>query len=175
MPEGAERETNVGYLRGILVTLLTVLEEKVSKSHTDVAKYGATLPARLFTIVLEAGRADASALPLASDARVLQDIGRLTTVLVRTLSVEKQRDLNSSLATAFLAADGPLNPAPPHRKGSLPRRCLSLDPCDLQKRQPAPSRAQRASALAPPCKGLPPDGTRDLRQRLVLPRAQQSH
>lgn len=101
-----ERESNVGYARGLLITVLTVLEEKVQKGHSDVPRYGVTLCPRIFSLVLSASlrAADdpAAQAPVASDDRVIRDAGRLVTLLTRSLTVDKQAELAGWLYSTFL-------------------------------------------------------------------------
>lgn len=100
-----EWEANVGYVRGLLVTVLTVLEEKTTKGHTDVPRYGVILCPRLFSLILSAATRDVeqdAQPPVAADPRVVRDIGRLLTLLVRGLNVEKQAELTTWMYSAFL-------------------------------------------------------------------------
>lgn len=103
-----ERSSNVGYARGILITLLTLLEEKVAKSHTDIPRYGSTVSPRLLALVLSAalrsedGRAQP---PVACDPSIIRDISRLLTLLTRSLKTERQQELITWLEAAFLRGD----------------------------------------------------------------------
>lgn len=105
-----EHEGNVGYVRGLLVTVLTVLEEKTRSKHADVARYGVTLPPRLFSLVLSGaaraadgnGNGDTPP-PVATDERVIRDIGRLLTVLVRALGADKQAELAQWMYSVLLS------------------------------------------------------------------------
>lgn len=104
-----ERDGNVGYVRGLLTTVLTVLEEKVHdvSSANELARYGATLPSRLFSLVLTGAmrvKADEEP-PVATDEKVIRDVGRLLTVLVRTLAVDKQTELAHWMYGALLNGD----------------------------------------------------------------------
>lgn len=100
-----ERDGNVGYARGLLVTVLTVLDEKVKDAKDQVARYGATLPPRLFSLVLSGAMRvrEGEEPPVTTDERVIADIGRLLTVLVRTLGVDKQAELAQWMYGALLS------------------------------------------------------------------------
>ncbi|CAO1622601.1 unnamed protein product [Parajaminaea phylloscopi] len=108
----AEREANVGYARGLLVTLLTILQEKTARAHADVSRYGIILPPRLFALILAAALRSGhnGPLPVAVDPRVVNDIGRLLSLLVRSLNSDKQTELASWLNAAFVEGKigGPL-------------------------------------------------------------------
>lgn len=113
-----DRELNVGYARGLLVTMLTVLEEKVSKSHKDVPGYGVSLPPRLFALVLAAAlrhEGDKELSSVAADPRIIRDLGRLLTLLVRTVDVGEQKKLALWLNAAFCEGkiEGPLQDSYP--------------------------------------------------------------
>ncbi|CAO1627900.1 unnamed protein product [Jaminaea pallidilutea] len=103
-----ESEANIGYARGLMVTILTVLEEKARKKHTDIPKYGVTLCPRIFALVLSAALhapLPATQPPIATDVQLLRDAGRLVTLLVRNLIDDRQIDLAQWLHAAFLQGD----------------------------------------------------------------------
>jgi DNA repair/transcription protein MET18/MMS19 len=112
----AEREANVGYVRGLLVTLQTLLEDKASERHTDLPRYAVSLPPRLLSLVFAAAvrsSAGAAAVPVAADPRVVADVGSAVTTLVRMLEPAKQQSLVAWLYPLIEAGQqGPLSLGP---------------------------------------------------------------
>ncbi|CAO1628141.1 unnamed protein product [Sympodiomycopsis kandeliae] len=100
----AEKEANVGYFRGLLVTILTVLEEKIAKGDKldVIVGQGIAIPLRLFSLVLSSTGGDTAESSVSTDEKVIRDVGRLMTVVVRLLDVEKQTELAQWMYAVFL-------------------------------------------------------------------------
>lgn len=102
------RQVNAGYARGLINTLLVVLEEKVDRKDKDVGRYG-SLATNLIGICVSASLRPKAKWSVATDSRVMRDLGALVTLLVRCLDDSRQREMSSILFAAIVQKDlGPL-------------------------------------------------------------------
>lgn len=119
-----ELEANIGYARGVINTLSTVLQVKMQAKHRDTGRYGVTIVPRLLGIVLEASLRPGSSKRVASDRRVIKELGSLITLLVQCLDTHKQQDLARPIYAAL--SSGNLRPL--SEGSSALRRLLELEP-----------------------------------------------
>ncbi|KAN0059920.1 hypothetical protein ACQY0O_007892 [Thecaphora frezii] len=125
-------EANIGYARGLLLTLQTLLDEKKQRGHRDLAKYGQTLPPRLAVLVLSGLEAMADTriapslrrLGIGANAHVIADGARLLGTLVKALDAAKQRELLVVLNKTFAEGAVPTPLDSNNGDGSLPQQGL---------------------------------------------------
>lgn len=117
----ALQEANVGYARGLIHTLQTMVDSKRLNGHRDLAKYAKTLPSRLVRLTLsglETAGQRADELGIATHPAVVADTAALLGTFVKLLDVNRQRELLCSLNKTFVcgqatfveegsSADGP--------------------------------------------------------------------
>ncbi|EST09581.1 RNAPII transcription regulator C-terminal [Kalmanozyma brasiliensis GHG001] len=100
----ALQEANVGYARGLILTLQTMVDLKRQNGHRDLVKYAQTLPSRLVGLTLsglgtgEGGRE----VSIAARPAVVADTAALLGTFVKLLDVNRQKDLLASLNTTFV-------------------------------------------------------------------------
>ncbi|UZJ54019.1 hypothetical protein CBS101457_003339 [Exobasidium rhododendri] len=100
-----ERESNIGYARGIVNTIRIVLEEKMKRKDRDTARYGSLIPRLIGNVVEASLRSTKDRLAVAVDRFVIQDIGSLVTLLTRCLDVTKQREMSLGLYSFLMNGD----------------------------------------------------------------------
>lgn len=100
---------NIGYARGLILTLQTLVDEKKRLGHRDLVKYGQTLPPRLVRLVLDGIEAGSKSQPLgiAANAQVIADCAGLLGTLAKTLDASKQSDLITVLNKTFCNGAAP--------------------------------------------------------------------
>ncbi|EPQ29765.1 uncharacterized protein PFL1_02438 [Pseudozyma flocculosa PF-1] len=113
----ALEEANLGYARGLILTLQTLLDEKKRRGHRDLAKYGQALPPRLVVLALSGLEAAAEAdvesssprrLGIGAHAQIIADSARLLGTLVKALDTAKQRELLVILNKTFSGGAKPI-------------------------------------------------------------------
>ncbi|KAK4050301.1 hypothetical protein OIV83_003622 [Microbotryomycetes sp. JL201] len=98
------------YGHHLLRTLLVVLKIKVEEGHEDVAKYVDKFLSRLLAMFVvptlsDDGSRDDEGQVVAKDARLLRDAGKVVTVIVQRVSVERQTTLADAANAAFHGGD----------------------------------------------------------------------
>ncbi|KAJ1573748.1 hypothetical protein NDA11_002646 [Ustilago hordei] len=103
------QEANVGYARGLILTLQTMVDLKRANGHRDLTKYAVTLPPRLVTLALagvETSKSGGEELSIAADPAVVADMAALLGTFVKLLDGAKQKELLSSLNKTFVRGTG---------------------------------------------------------------------
>lgn len=98
------REANVGYARGLILTLQTMVDLKRANGHMDLARFALQLPPRLVALVsagLGGGKGEEGE-NIAANPAVVADTAALLGTFVKLLDVGKQRELLSSLNKTFV-------------------------------------------------------------------------
>ncbi|KAJ2933120.1 hypothetical protein H1R20_g3952, partial [Candolleomyces eurysporus] len=101
--EEADPEPTAGYAHAILKTLANTLSTKLTKNHTDVAKYLDRLVVRIFNIfVYAAFTAEGDKRPMIlSDHRLLEAAALCTTSVVRSLPTARQESYLQAVMSAL--------------------------------------------------------------------------
>ncbi|SPO32503.1 related to Transcriptional coactivator MMS19 [Ustilago trichophora] len=101
-------DANVGYARGLILTLQTMVDLKKQNGHRDLVKYAHTLPSRLVSLTLSGLNADAGSqeLSIAAHPAVVAELAALLGTFVKLLDVTKQRELLASLNKTFVVVCG---------------------------------------------------------------------
>ncbi|KAJ2934020.1 hypothetical protein H1R20_g3061, partial [Candolleomyces eurysporus] len=101
--EEADPEPTAGYAHAILKTLANTLSTKLTKNHTDVAKYLDRLVVRIFNIfVYAAFTAEGDKRPMIlSDHRLLEAAALCTTSVVRSLPTARQQSYLQAVMSAL--------------------------------------------------------------------------
>ncbi|TKY84635.1 hypothetical protein EX895_006537 [Sporisorium graminicola] len=104
---GALQEANVGYARGLILTLQTMVDLKKQNGHRDLAKYAQTLPSRLVTLTLSGlstvSKEDGGQrLSIAAHPAVVAEMAALLGTFVKLLDSNRQRELLSNLNKTFV-------------------------------------------------------------------------
>ncbi|SNX86054.1 related to Transcriptional coactivator MMS19 [Melanopsichium pennsylvanicum] len=102
----ALQDANVGYARGLILTLQTMVDLKRQNGHKDLAKYAHTLPSRLVSLTLsgldvKAGSEDE--LSVAIHPAVVAEMAALLGTFVKLLDTNRQRELLASLNKTFVS------------------------------------------------------------------------
>ncbi|GAK65518.1 ARM repeat-containing protein [Moesziomyces antarcticus] len=103
------QEANLGYARGLILTLQTMVDLKRQNAHRDLAKYAQTLPSRLVSLTLS-GLEAASAtgqLSIAAHPAVVADTAALLGTFVKLLDANRQLELLASLNKTFVRGQAP--------------------------------------------------------------------
>lgn len=101
-----EQEANIGYAQGLINTMIVVLEEKMTRKDRDTARYGSLVPRLIGNVVEASLRSDSSTIStVTGNRKVIRDIGRLNTLLVRCLEPTKQGELAKGLYPFLLYGD----------------------------------------------------------------------
>ncbi len=103
------QEANLGYARGLILTLQTMVDLKRQNAHRDLAKYAQTLPSRLVSLTLS-GLETASAtgqLSIAAHPAVVADTAALLGTFVKLLDANRQLELLASLNKTFVRGNAP--------------------------------------------------------------------
>ncbi|SPO27717.1 related to Transcriptional coactivator MMS19 [Ustilago trichophora] len=100
----ALHDANVGYARGLILTLQTMVDLKKQNGHRDLVKYAHTMPSRLVSLTLSGLNADAGSqeLSIAAHPAVVAELAALLGTFVKLLDVTKQRELLASLNKTFV-------------------------------------------------------------------------
>ncbi|CDR87364.1 related to Transcriptional coactivator MMS19 [Sporisorium scitamineum] len=101
------QEANVGYARGLILTLQTMVDLKKQNGHRDLAKYAHTLPSRLVSLTLSglgtaAEEGSGQALSIAAHPAVVAEMAALLGTFVKLLDSNRQRELLASLNRTFV-------------------------------------------------------------------------
>jgi len=105
-----EQPGSVGYPRAILVTLLYVMQQRDMKADPNVDLYFDKIVVGLCRSVSEAASGKAKNRVL-NDATILDTLGRLCNLLVRSVSNQKQEQVAESIYSLF-ASPGEFSPVP---------------------------------------------------------------
>ncbi len=97
----ALQEANVGYARGLILTLQTMVDLKRQKGHRDLVKYAQALPSRLVSLTLS-GLGAGEELSIAARPAVVADLAALLGTFVKLLDANRQRELLASLNVTFV-------------------------------------------------------------------------
>ncbi|KAJ1022545.1 hypothetical protein NDA16_003534 [Ustilago loliicola] len=102
------QEANVGYARGLILTLQTMVDLKRANGHRDLTKYAVTLPPRLVSLALAGVETSegGEGLSIAANAAVVADMAALLGTFVKLLDGPKQRELLRSLNKTFVRGQG---------------------------------------------------------------------
>lgn len=97
-------EANVGYARGLILTLQTMVDLRKANGHKDLVKYAHTLPTRLVALTLSGldQGAGSEALSIAAHPEVVAEMAALLGTFVKLLDANRQRDLLTSLNKTFV-------------------------------------------------------------------------
>ncbi|CBQ73970.1 related to Transcriptional coactivator MMS19 [Sporisorium reilianum SRZ2] len=103
----ALHEANVGYARGLILTLQTMVDLKKQNGHRDLAKYAHTLPSRLVSLTLSglgsaAEQGSGHGLSIAAHPAVVAEMAALLGTFVKLLDANRQRELLASLNRTFV-------------------------------------------------------------------------
>ncbi|KAH7927892.1 ARM repeat-containing protein [Leucogyrophana mollusca] len=101
--QGSELETVPAYAHSILTAISKTLAAKVEKKDADVPKYVDRLLPWLFKLFINASLVKAASLLL--DPRLLQVAGRIISLVVETLPLERQQRFTELLFGAYLKGD----------------------------------------------------------------------
>ena len=100
------QEANVGYARGLILTLQTMVDLKRQNGHRDLAKYAQTLPSRLVSLTLSglatAAEGDGKGMSIAAHPAVVAEMAALLGTFVKLLDANRQRELLTSLNQTFI-------------------------------------------------------------------------
>lgn len=97
----ALQEANVGYARGLILTLQTMVDLKRQNGHRDLVKYAQTLPSRLVSLTLS-GLGAGEEPSIAARPAVVADLAALLGTFVKLLDAYRQRELLASLNVTFV-------------------------------------------------------------------------
>ncbi|KAJ9480095.1 DNA repair/transcription protein MET18/MMS19 [Pseudozyma hubeiensis] len=99
-------EANVGYARGLILTLQTMVDLKRQNGHRDLAKYAQSLPSRLVGLTLSGLSANSDGVreqvSIAADPAVVADLAALLGTFVKLLDPSRQREFLASLNQTFV-------------------------------------------------------------------------
>ena len=102
----ALHEANLGYARGLILTLQTMVDLKKQNGHLDLVKYAHTLPSRLVSLTLSSlGSATDQAnaeVSIAAHPAVVADSAALLGTFVKLLDTSRQREFLASLNQTFV-------------------------------------------------------------------------
>lgn len=73
----AGKSKNILYAHHLLTTLRTVLQRKASAGHTDIAKHADRILVRLYSLFAKPAVDGSTNLPIAQDARLIDNVGRI--------------------------------------------------------------------------------------------------
>ena len=102
----AVQEANVGYARGLILTLQTMVDLKKQNGHRDLVKYAHTLPSRLVSLTLS-GLSESAEPSIAAHPAVVAEMAALLGTFVKLLDAGRQKDLLSSLNKTFVRGQAP--------------------------------------------------------------------
>ncbi|THH09922.1 hypothetical protein EW145_g1685 [Phellinidium pouzarii] len=100
-----DNELRAAYAHGILKTLASVLELKVNAKHSDVPKYIDRLVPRLYNLFIYLALVGVNSPSLETDFRILNVAGQVITLVVQTLTIERQQRLARELHAAYFEGD----------------------------------------------------------------------
>ncbi len=105
----ALQEAGVGYARGLILTLQTMVDLKKANGHKDLVKYAHTLPTRLVSLTLSGldASGESGELSIAAHPAVVAELAALLGTFVKLLDANKQRELLASLNKTFVRGSVP--------------------------------------------------------------------
>ncbi|OSX64436.1 hypothetical protein POSPLADRAFT_1065586 [Postia placenta MAD-698-R-SB12] len=127
-------EPRAAYAHSILRTMADVLAAKVAAGHSDVTKYADRLVPRVFNLFIYAALVSNGRYMAATDPRLVSVASQIVTLVVQTLSPQRQEAFVSVLFAGYLHGDaGKL--AEGHQKLPADKKFEPFSPevCSLQK------------------------------------------
>ncbi|EGN92276.1 hypothetical protein SERLA73DRAFT_99542 [Serpula lacrymans var. lacrymans S7.3] len=100
----ADQETVTAYAHSILTAIVNTLTVKVNGQHADVAKYVDRLLPRIYNLFVYAALVNAET-SFMSDPRVIRVAARVISLIVETLTPQRQERFASAVFSAYLTGD----------------------------------------------------------------------
>ncbi|KAH9930313.1 ARM repeat-containing protein [Fomitopsis serialis] len=100
-----DREPNAAYAHSILRTIVDVLDAKVELGHADVIKYIDRLVPRLYNLFIYSALMSNGTYLVATDPRLVSVAAQVITLVVQTLSAQRQETFIVALFAAYVQGD----------------------------------------------------------------------
>ncbi|KAF8967720.1 ARM repeat-containing protein [Flammula alnicola] len=101
----ADPEPSAAYAHMILKTLAQALDTKVKKKHPDVVKYIDRLVPSIFNLFVASAFLSEEQTMIATEPRLIQVAGEIITLVVQSLSLQRQRLYSLGLSKAVMNGD----------------------------------------------------------------------
>ncbi|EPT02988.1 hypothetical protein FOMPIDRAFT_1142982 [Fomitopsis schrenkii] len=98
-------EPSAAYAHSILRTIADVLEAKIKLGHADVVKYIDRLVPRVYNLFIYSALVSEGALLVATEPRLVAVAARVITLVVQTLSAQRQEPFVAALFAAYVHGD----------------------------------------------------------------------
>ncbi|KAF9006023.1 ARM repeat-containing protein [Cyathus striatus] len=97
-----DSEPSAAYAHSILKTISLTLSTKVDQGHPDVVKYVDRLVPRIFNLFIHSALVPNRASMVATNTRLLQVAGEIITLVIQTLSLQRQEAFARAIFDAFI-------------------------------------------------------------------------